>query len=208
MTDAAATIDFNRRRVAITRSVHGYGFTHIALRSFAPGEVVMQGYGRRVSAQTRHCSIQLGAATHIIPTKWTGRYWNHSCAPNTYCHTRTNGYPELVALHPIARGDEVTYSYATSEYVWQPNADEVRIRCRCGARTCKGVIRSFSQLSLPEQRRLVCEGRLSAHLSARATAAIADARSVAPAGATRGTLRSRARARPRRPKSPTTWQAP
>jgi len=162
--DARHSIEaWNQQRVTIGTSPHGYGYAHFARRNFRPGEVVMQGYGRRLDHQTPHCSIQVGPHEHVLPTKWTGRYWNHSCDPNTYCRTR-NGYPELVAQKHIKQGEEITYAYYTSEYTWHQHADEQHLRCRCGARNCAGKIFSFSQITPTKQRELRRRGRIAEHL--------------------------------------------
>jgi len=162
---------FNRRRVTIGKSSHGYGFSHFAKRNFRPGDVVVHGYGRMLDHQTKHCSIQIHHTRHILPYKWTGRYWNHSCDPNTFCRTRVDGYPELVALHAIEAGEEITYSYAMSERSWSVGADEAHIRCLCGARTCLGFIPSFDQLTAAYRGELIRRRHVSAHL--RSSSAIA-----------------------------------
>src|ERR1700756_6018410 len=87
--DAGSSIEaWNQARVTIGTSPHGYGYAHFARRNFSPGEIVMRGYGRRLNHQTAHCSIQVGPHEHVLPTKWTGRDWNHSCAPHTFFPTR------------------------------------------------------------------------------------------------------------------------
>lgn len=59
----------------------------------------------------RH-TIQLDAGRHQAYTGDVDDFLNHSCRPNTYLD------PEglrLVALHPIAAGEEITFNYSASE---------------------------------------------------------------------------------------------
>ncbi|MDO8590798.1 MAG: SET domain-containing protein-lysine N-methyltransferase [bacterium] len=152
--DETGCIAFNVRNVEAGSSPKHYGRTYFAKKDFQPGEEIMRGYGRIVDHQTAHRSVQIGPRKHYMPTKWTGAYWNHSCDPNAYMRTRTDGFPSLYALKHIKRGDEIMYSYAMSEYAWSKGADENEVICRCGVKNCKKKIRAFSQLSPKEQEQL------------------------------------------------------
>lgn len=65
------------------------------------------------------------------------KYINHSCDPS--CGIR--GRVELHALRDLKRGDEVTIDYSTVEVnpYWQ-------MKCRCGAKNCRKIIRSLEFL--------------------------------------------------------------
>ncbi len=67
------------------------------------------------------------------------RFINHSCAPN--CESVVRGQRVfLVALRPIAPGDELGYDYnliIDGPYRWVWTA---RYRCRCGAPRCRGTM--------------------------------------------------------------------
>ena len=91
---------------------------------------------------------------HVIqfaPHKWrdsTGiaRYLNHSCVPNC-------GIKELfkiVAMRDIRADEELTWDYDMSEanqdYPWQ-------MQCKCGARSCRKVIRGYRQLPAAERKK-------------------------------------------------------
>jgi hypothetical protein len=73
-----------------------------------------------------------------------GVFANHSCEPNAGLRDLVSGY----ALRPIARGEEILYDYSTtmSEQRWT-------MQCRCGAPSCRGVIRDFHDLPSELQRR-------------------------------------------------------
>lgn len=147
-------IDFNRKNVDTSASPKGYGFTYIAKKDFDIGQELMRGWGTIIAHQTPHISVQIGMDKHYLPEKWTGRYWNHSCDPNSYATTRPDGFPSLFALKKIKKGDEIHYYYAMTEYRWIKNADENRIACRCGAKRCDKKILSFSQLDQKKQHYL------------------------------------------------------
>ena len=56
----------------------------------------MSGFGRIIPSQTSSKSIQVGFDKHFYPDKWGGGcYWIHSCDPNTYAHSRADGYANV-----------------------------------------------------------------------------------------------------------------
>ena len=150
----AEVLKFNQNNLTTGRSKKGYGFSYFAKRDFKKDEKIMEGYGRFVNHQTSHCSVQVGAHKHYVPEKWTGRYWNHSCNPNCYMKSRSDGFTTLFALKNIKEGDEITYNYAMTELSWVTNAKETYVKCLCGEKKCKGKILSFSQLTPKEQSTL------------------------------------------------------
>ena len=163
MTDNQAK-DFSKKNVYIGMSKKPYGKTYFASRNFKKGEIVMIGFGKVINHQTPRISIQIGINKHYLPKNYTGRYWNHSCNPNTYAKTREDGFPNLVALKSIKQGEEITYSYWMSELEWTRNADESRIECKCGSKKCTGKIFSFSQLSKKDQEKIISKRICSKYL--------------------------------------------
>lgn len=157
-------IRFNKQNIVTQRSPKGYGMSHVAKRDFKKGEKVMMGYGKLINHQTSHISVQVGLKKHYIPEKWTGRYWNHSCNPNTFVRTRANGFPDLIALRNIKKGEEITFNYAMTEYTWSPNAVEAMIPCLCKERNCRGRIVPFSELPASEQRSLIKKKMVSKYI--------------------------------------------
>jgi len=72
---------------------------------------------------------------HAIDATRTGRgfrYINHSCDPNTFTRC-TDERAEFYALRDIRRGEELTVDYGDSHH-------DGKLRCRCGARNCRGFI--------------------------------------------------------------------
>ncbi|MDO8625228.1 MAG: SET domain-containing protein [Candidatus Diapherotrites archaeon] len=77
---------------------------------------------------------------------------NHSCAPNA----TMIGVSTLVALRNIRRGEEITYDYSLTTWgndaAWGKRwAGVWWMRCRCGKKNCRGVVREFQRL--PEKIR-------------------------------------------------------
>ena len=70
---------------------------------------------------------------------------NHSCEPNCVIMGRTR----IVALRRIEAGEEVTFDYSTN-VGW----DGFSMRCRCGTKGCRKVVRSYAFLPDETERAL------------------------------------------------------
>ncbi len=156
--------DYNKVNVSTGISPKGYGYTYFAKREFKKDEKIMLGFGRIVDHQTSHSSVQIGPEKHFVPQKWTSKYWNHSCNPNSYVKTEKHGFPALFALRKIKKGEEITYPYWMTEFKWSKNAKENKVSCLCGDKKCRGKILSFSQLPKKEQALLRKKGMVSNYL--------------------------------------------
>jgi hypothetical protein len=75
-----------------------------------------------------------------------GVYINHSCDPNAGIRDGLR----LVAIRRIPAGEEIRYDYSTTmdEGQWE-------MECRCGAPSCRGLIRDFKRLDRGEKLRLL-----------------------------------------------------
>ncbi len=94
-------------------------------------------------------------------TKWrdsTGlaRSINHSCDPN--CGIKK--LFQVVAMRPIAAGEEITWDYEMTERSWW-----WRMKCRCGSPECRRVIGSYSRMPARVRRRY--KGYISSWLTRR-----------------------------------------
>jgi hypothetical protein len=71
---------------------------------------------------------------------------NHSCDPNAGFVT---GEAVLYALLDIAAGEQITWDYSTSiaEIGWT-------LECRCGSTNCRGIVRSWSELTAADRERM------------------------------------------------------
>ena len=120
-----------------------------AVRSFAPGEVVVPLKGRPVVQATRY-TIQVGADAHLDPisereSPWA--YLNHGCDPNVAIDVVRRA---IVARRSISAGHELLFDYHTTE--WELAASFV---CNCGMPQCVGVVLGFAHLSSARQQVLL-----------------------------------------------------
>jgi hypothetical protein len=88
----------------------------------------------------RYC-FQVDYDRYVVPEKGSaGWFMNHSCVPNCVIMGKTR----VVALRRIEPGEEVTFDYSTN-VGWEGFA----MRCRCGLKACRKVVRSYA--FLPEE---------------------------------------------------------
>jgi uncharacterized protein len=98
------------------------------------GEVIGLREARRRARGRRIVAI-VELEGHAIDATRTGRgfrYINHSCDPNTFMRC-TPERAEFYARRAIRRGEELTVDYGHSHH-------DGKLRCRCGARNCRGFI--------------------------------------------------------------------
>jgi len=113
-----------------------------------PGELVwdyegMEQWISEIPEELWQFAFQVDYDRYIVPERESvGWYLNHSCEPNCVILGRSR----IVALSTIEPGEEVTFDYSTN-VGW----DGFTMECRCGARGCRKVIRSYRYLS-PELR--------------------------------------------------------
>jgi hypothetical protein len=86
--------------------------------------------------------LQTGRRTYILLGD-PGVFANHSCDPNA----GIRGNRRLVAIRPIAIGEEIRFDYSTTM-----DEDFWTLDCRCGAACCRGRVEDFRRLP-PEIRR-------------------------------------------------------
>jgi uncharacterized protein len=125
-----ARMALNAHAIAIGESrIHGLGM--IALEPFSPGDVITTLTGpliRGVFAREAGPNwVGIGPGTWIDPDAHIA-HLNHSCAPNA----AFGRHRRLIATQRIARGDEVTADYSTTECdpKWQMD-------CGCSAPHCR-----------------------------------------------------------------------
>jgi len=91
-----------------------------------------------------HC-LQIGYDSYVVPSVGSfGWFLNHSCEPN--CAIERDR--EIVALRDIAPGEEITFDYSTN-VGWRG----FEMNCSCGAKSCRGTIRSYWGLSAAQRKR-------------------------------------------------------
>jgi hypothetical protein len=126
----------------------GRGRGVFARRAFGPGELVFRrrhqpltpAEARDLSPDRRDHVCLVGPDRLALVTP-PGCYLNHSCAPTAVRHGVA-----VLALEPIAAGDEVTLDYRLTAL------DGPAWACRCGAPTCTGVVAGGVATLPPEVR--------------------------------------------------------
>ncbi|MBD2179676.1 SET domain-containing protein [Aerosakkonema funiforme] len=114
------------------------GLGVFAVRNFHKGEVVI--IGRRVELLTERTlySLQIDFNLHA-ELDAPGRLINHSCNPNTGIRNNQFGGYNFIALFDISEGEEITWDYETTEYVFISV-----FQCLCNSSNCRGRLRGFS----------------------------------------------------------------
>ena len=141
------------------RRTRKYGQAVFATADIARGEVIAKFDGRIYDDRFDDWTEDLLNHTiQIGPAKWRdskglARLINHSCAPN--CGYR--GLNTIVAMRPIAKGEEITTDYEMTEKSWW-----WRMKCRCGEKECRKVIGSYARM--PRRVRKRYEGYISSWL--------------------------------------------
>lgn len=130
------------------------GLGVLAERDFASRAAIAPLRGRivhwtelwRRSRQFASNCIRYGPETYLDPSGGLGRYLNHSCEPNAGIR-KSGRRLVLFAARAIRRGEEIVIDYATTigdDDIW-------RMKCKCGARRCRGWVTRFGSLS-PRRR--------------------------------------------------------
>ena len=131
------------KRVYVGESaIHRRGM--IASRDIPKGGFVVfiQGPMRHLLVKNKRQSLGhpnwIGISKHTwIDPKPPCKYLNHSCNPTA----GVRGRIKIYALRAIKKGEEVTVDYSIIEpnLLWE-------MRCNCGAKNCRKIIRSIQSL--------------------------------------------------------------
>ncbi|MBX4200003.1 SET domain-containing protein-lysine N-methyltransferase [Candidatus Parcubacteria bacterium] len=83
-------------------------------------------------------AFRFGPEMYLSPEGEIGDFLNHSCSPN--CGVRKTGSNlELFAITPIQIGQELVMDYSTiigKDDIW-------KMKCNCGSKNCRKVVRNF-----------------------------------------------------------------
>ena len=142
-----------------------------AARAFAAGEFILRFSGplidlERGSSLGDHEANPLQvSATEYMDLEQPGIFINHSCEPNT--GVKDDAYSTmLVALRPLAIGEEIRWDYSTS--MWE-EIGPWTMPCRCGSAACRGVVDQFPTLPLEVQTRYLAQGIVMGFIADRLT---------------------------------------
>jgi len=140
-----------RKDLAVRPVRNGMGI--VAQRVFERGATICRIRGRVVSADTvwgywQRGNIRRGencfrfdADRYLDPEGEIGAYANHACNPNSGIVKDARGL-KLVALRPIAAGEEITHDYSTL----LGNDDVWTMRCDCGFAGCRTTVGKLATL--------------------------------------------------------------
>jgi hypothetical protein len=107
-------------------------------QSYQPGDVICEFGARETMRYPNYLTVQVAADKHILLAPENLQYANHSCSPNIFFDTTKM---EVIALMPIATGDELTFFYPSTEWdMDQP------FQCYCGNTNCLGMIEGAAYL--------------------------------------------------------------
>lgn len=123
--------------------LHGKGL--LASRNIKKGETIFIIRGKKVKFlinNKRQANLAglnwvgWGKNTWIDPAKYC-IYFNHSCNPNSALRKKVT----VIALRDIKKDEEVTFDYSLNEgdIFWH-------MKCNCGSKNCRGIIRSIQFL--------------------------------------------------------------
>ena len=113
-----------------------------AVQPIRAREVVFYLGGRIVTAPTKY-TLQLDAGRHLLADNELWQFMNHGCEPCVRIDVDTR---QMIAIRDVARGEELTFNYNTTEWDMAAPFD-----CNCGDENCTGRIRGFRYLT-PAQR--------------------------------------------------------
>jgi uncharacterized protein len=171
LADGAQVRDFSHNLRKLKKCQHLYlaetamrGVGVFAARRFSPGDIVMMDfdgdYYDQAVTYEELCKrnielkypLQVGPDLFRIPSGTIDDFTNHSCEPNTGIRLYARG-AVILAIRHIAIHDEITFDYST--YLNNPYE---RIACRCGSKSCRGIIGNFTTLPRTLQQRYLALG--------------------------------------------------
>lgn len=115
-------------------------------RNFKAGDVLSVGYIAKIVKTNERKAVQIGENQYVILAGLINCV-NHSCAPNCGVRPNENRGFDLVAMHDGQRNDEVTYDYATQNYLL-----EYMDICTCGSKECRKNITGWCDLSREKKK--------------------------------------------------------
>ncbi len=130
-----------------------------AAQAFATNESILRFTGPLIGlaeaiakGDTEGNPLQVGSADYI-DLEAPGVFGNHSCEPNAGIRNDV----VLVALRPIAVGEEIRYDYSTT--MWEEDVPGGwSMPCRCGSALCRGIVANFPTLPVELRARYLALG--------------------------------------------------
>lgn len=133
--------------VRVGRSRNGFGI--FAKKGIPKGEFIFVVSGRFISGdidedideKTRDNALRFDKKKYISPNGTIADFLNHSCRPNGYV-SKEGRELCIRALRDVFRDEEIVIDYSTitaADDIWE-------MKCNCGEKTCRKIIRQFRLL--------------------------------------------------------------
>ena len=138
-----------------------------ANRSFKKGETIFEFHGEffnhqelpRPYSEVEDHYVQIGKDLYMGPSGDIDDFFNHSCNPNSGLKiSRRKVF--LVAIKNIKIGEEIVWDYSTTM-----DQGDWEMKCGCGNKGCRGIIRDFKYLPLEVQKKYLNLGIVPKYIS-------------------------------------------
>jgi len=128
--------EFGEGRWEIRRQ--GSEWTLLALKSYAPGDLVLTSKNISDGPNRTSHTIQTGDEKHVI-MNLPCRFLNHCCEPSLGAWDNDCEAFDFIALRHIQKGDELTFDYDTTEF----KVENFPEKCLCGVQSCRRTITGY-----------------------------------------------------------------
>lgn len=158
--------DYKNDSVIISESILYKGQKGLIAIDNIPKNSIIFSFKNPVTYTRTRTSIQVSAETHIEPFEF-GTYANHSCLPNCcmYTNTRDNGttgHIVLISTETIAKGEEITFDYASTEIELTPELHGTQ--CQCRQFGCRRIMKGYADLHEKERKTIDASNIVSEHI--------------------------------------------
>jgi Mg2+ and Co2+ transporter CorA len=155
------------QNLVVKKSRNGKGI--FANKNFQPKQVIYQVTGHiRTSDQLADrgevvvCNaFRYGPEVYLSPEGSMADYQNHSCEPNAGVIKRGRKL-FIIAIEPIPSGREILIDYSTI----QGNDDVWWLRCNCGTKSCRKIIKKIGSVPKATQEKYFKLGIVPAYIRA------------------------------------------
>jgi uncharacterized protein len=161
------SIQSESKYIIVKRARNGKGL--FARKNFKAGSVILLIKGKRYhwavvkergGVFLDNC-FRFGPETYLSPEGSLAEFVNHSCEPNSKI-IKNNNQLYLVALVNIPKGGEIVFDYAgtlAADDIWT-------MKCNCGAKTCRGIVRKYTRLPKKLQQVYITNGVIPRYILA------------------------------------------
>jgi hypothetical protein len=131
--------------------VWGKGLGFFADKKFKKGDKLRPLVGKKVNISVATPEAIQISKDEFIDTKYLvpEDFINHSCSPNAMADVVKR---QFTAIKDIAKNDEITFNYNTTEYDMKRYGGD--FDCVCGAKNCLGNIKGFKYLTNSQKSKL------------------------------------------------------